>query len=38
MLKYFPIENDVIKEMGQGNILPFLLLNNQYKISEEKNI
>ncbi len=37
MLKYFPIENDLIKEMAQGDLLPLLLVNNQYKIREDKS-
>lgn len=35
MLKYYCIENDLLKEMSQGEILPTLLVKNQYLFNFE---
>ena len=37
MLKYYCIENDLLKEMSQGDILPTLIVKNQYLFNDSKS-
>jgi hypothetical protein len=38
MLKYYCIENDLLKEMSQGDILPTLLVKNHYIFNSTKSL